>query len=77
MSARQPRVSVIMPVINEERHLRHAVDGILAQDYGGELEVVISVGPSKDRTRELEDTPSIRGMVHAVRHMVKIIEERG
>ena len=29
------------------------------------------------RTRELEDTPSIRGMVHAVRHMVKIIEERG
>jgi large subunit ribosomal protein L30 len=29
------------------------------------------------RTRELEDTPSIRGMVHAVRHMVEIIEERG
>ena len=29
------------------------------------------------RTRELEDTPSVRGMVHAVRHMVKIIEERG
>ena len=29
------------------------------------------------RTRELEDTPSIRGMVHAVRHMVKIVEERG
>ena len=55
MSARQPRVSVIMPVINEERHLRHAVDGILAQDYGGELEVVISVGPSKDRTREIAD----------------------
>lgn len=55
MRARQPRVSVIMPVINEERHLRHAVDGILAQDYGGELEVVISVGPSKDRTREIAD----------------------
>lgn len=29
------------------------------------------------RTRELEDTPSIRGMVHAVRHMVVIVEERG
>ena len=29
------------------------------------------------RTRELEDTPSVRGMVHAVRHMVKIVEERG
>ena len=29
------------------------------------------------RTRELEDTPSVRGMVHAVRHIVKIVEERG
>ena len=29
------------------------------------------------RTRELKDTPSIRGMVHAVRHMVVIVEERG
>ena len=55
MSAQQPRVSVIMPVINEERHLRHAIDGILAQDYAGEFEVVISVGPSKDRTREIAD----------------------
>lgn len=28
------------------------------------------------RTRELEDTPSIRGMIKKVKHMVKI-EERG
>ena len=29
------------------------------------------------RTRELEDTPSIRGMVAKISHMVEIIEERG
>ena len=29
------------------------------------------------RTRELEDTPSIRGMVAKIPHMVEIIEERG
>jgi large subunit ribosomal protein L30 len=29
-----------------------------------------------NRTRELEDTPSVRGMVHAIRHLVQIIEER-
>ena len=28
------------------------------------------------RTRELEDTPSVRGMVAKIPHMVKIIEER-
>lgn len=29
------------------------------------------------RTRELEDTPSVRGMVESIPHLVKIIEERG
>jgi large subunit ribosomal protein L30 len=29
------------------------------------------------RTRELEDTPAVRGMVNKISHLVKIIEERG
>ena len=29
-----------------------------------------------NRTRELEDTPSIRGMVNKIPHLVKIIEEK-
>ena len=29
------------------------------------------------RTRELEDTPSVRGMVNKISHMVQIIEEKG
>ncbi|MFI0938012.1 glycosyltransferase family 2 protein [Streptomyces sp. NPDC021020] len=45
-----PAVSVIMPVLNEERHLRNSVRHILEQDYPGELEVVIALGPSADRT---------------------------
>ncbi|RRH78392.1 50S ribosomal protein L30 [Falsigemmobacter faecalis] len=28
-------------------------------------------------TRELEDTPSVRGMVNKIPHLAKIIEERG
>ncbi|MDE2760999.1 MAG: 50S ribosomal protein L30 [Paracoccaceae bacterium] len=28
------------------------------------------------RVRELEDTPSIRGMVHKISHMVEIVEEK-
>ena len=28
------------------------------------------------RTRELEDTPSIRGMVNAIPHLVQIVEEK-
>jgi large subunit ribosomal protein L30 len=30
-----------------------------------------------NRTRELEDTPSVRGMVNSISHLVAIIEERG
>ncbi|GLV51974.1 succinoglycan biosynthesis protein exoa [Thermobispora bispora] len=44
-----------MPVLNEERHLREAVRRVLDQDYPGPIEVVISVGPSKDRTQEIAD----------------------
>ncbi|MEU8192353.1 glycosyltransferase family 2 protein [Microbispora amethystogenes] len=50
-----PPVSVIMPVLNEERHLRDAVRQVLEQVYEGPLEVVISVGPSHDRTQEVAD----------------------
>ncbi|MGW5239956.1 glycosyltransferase family 2 protein [Monashia sp. NPDC004114] len=48
-----PPVSVIMPLLNEERHLRDAVAMILAQDYAGSLEVVLALGPSTDRTDEV------------------------
>jgi hypothetical protein len=45
-----PAVSVVMTVLNEARHLAGAVERILAQEYGGELELVIALGPSKDGT---------------------------
>jgi len=51
-----PRVDVVMTVVNEERHLRHAVERLLAQDYPGDLHIVIAVGPSKDRTHKVADT---------------------
>ena len=39
---------------------------------------LIGLGLNKiNRKRELEDTPSIRGMVNAIPHLVKIVEERG
>jgi large subunit ribosomal protein L30 len=28
------------------------------------------------RTRVLEDTPAVRGMVHAISHLVEIVEEK-
>ncbi|MBM1222048.1 50S ribosomal protein L30 [Ponticoccus sp. SC2-23] len=41
-------------------------------------EILKGLGLNKmHRTRELEDTPSIRGMVAKIPHMVEIIEERG
>lgn len=48
-----PPVSVIVPVLNEERHLADAVARILDQDYPGEIEVVLALGPSRDRTDEV------------------------
>ena len=39
-----------MPILNEERHLEEAVDAVLGQDYPGAIELVLALGPSRDRT---------------------------
>ena len=39
---------------------------------------LIGLGLNKmHKTRELGDTPSVRGMVNKIPHLVEIIEERG
>src|SRR4051794_38713829 len=43
-----PSVSVVMPVLNEARHLGESVGEILAQDYPGEVELILALGPSGD-----------------------------
>ena len=45
-----PSVSIVMPVLNESRHLAEAVAEILSQQYCGEMELVIALGPSRDDT---------------------------
>lgn len=42
-----------MPVLNEERHLAESVQRMLQQQYDGELEVVLAIGPSKDDTEAI------------------------
>lgn len=42
-----------MPVLNEEGHLATAVESVFAQQYPGELDVCLAVGPSRDRTAEV------------------------
>jgi len=45
-----PSVSVILPILNEESDLENCITAILQQDYDGELEVILALGPSKDST---------------------------
>ncbi len=48
-----PAISVILPVLNEESHLEGAVLSVLSQDYLGPLEIILALGPSRDRTNEI------------------------
>jgi glycosyltransferase involved in cell wall biosynthesis len=45
------KVSVIMPVLNEEHHLADAVDSVLNQNFDGEL--LLALGPSTDKTNQV------------------------
>jgi len=48
-----PGVSVVLPILNEERYLAGAIQGILGQKYDGPLEVILALGPSTDKTNEI------------------------
>jgi succinoglycan biosynthesis protein ExoA len=64
----QPGVSVVLPILNEERFLTDAITAILAQKYVGELEVILALGPSKDRSNE------IAAQLHAKDSRVVLVE---
>ncbi|MGE3192040.1 MAG: glycosyltransferase family 2 protein [Microbacteriaceae bacterium] len=46
----QPGVSYVMPVLNEAGYLDAAVASILNQDYPGDSELILALGPSSDGT---------------------------
>jgi len=48
-------VSVFMAVRDSAGSLAESVRRVLTQDYAGDLELVLAVGPSRDRTREIAD----------------------
>jgi len=40
-------------------------------------QTLIGLGLNKmHRTRTLEDTPSVRGMIRAVQHLVRVVDEK-
>jgi succinoglycan biosynthesis protein ExoA len=46
-------VSVLIPVLNEERHIRETVAAMRAQRFDGTFELLFADGGSEDRTREI------------------------
>jgi glycosyltransferase involved in cell wall biosynthesis len=46
-------ISVILPVLNEEKYLADSVGAILNQNFEGALEIILAIGPSQDKTMEI------------------------
>ncbi len=55
-----PAISVILPVLNEEPHLAESVTAILSQDYVGIFEIILALGPSRDRTNKVAEELALR-----------------
>ncbi|MDJ0685581.1 MAG: 50S ribosomal protein L30 [Alphaproteobacteria bacterium] len=59
----------------DKKTLRVTQTGSPIRREKSQRDTLIGLGLNKiGRTRELEDTPSIRGMIRKVRHMVKVDE---
>ncbi|HEV6955028.1 MAG TPA: glycosyltransferase family 2 protein [Promicromonospora sp.] len=58
-AASMPLVTVVAVVRDEEPYLEAMVRSVLGQDYPHPLHLVLAVGPSQDRTREIADKLAI------------------
>lgn len=69
-----PFVSIVIPCRDEHKHIRHALESIVAQDYDLErLEVLIVDGMSEDGTREIvKDFAARYPFVHLLDNPKKI-----
>ena len=47
-----PKVSIILPARNEEKHIRHCIDSLLKQDYS-DFELILVNDESTDKTLEI------------------------
>ena len=52
-TARLLSISAVVPTRNEERYIASCLDSLLAQDYEGDIEIIVVDGRSDDRTREI------------------------
>lgn len=48
-----PGVSYVIPVLNEVEYIEDAIRTVLAQDYAGDKELILALGPSTDGTTQL------------------------
>src|SRR4030042_5148251 len=56
MEERYPKVSFLMPVLNEEKTLKMCLDSLLGLDYPQEqMEILIAQGNSTDSTKEIAE----------------------
>ncbi len=47
------QISIILPLLNEADHLEESIHSILSQDYLGEIEIILAIGPSHDETEKI------------------------
>ena len=49
------QISIILPVLNEADHLEESIHSILSQDYLGDFEIILAIGPSHDGTEKIAE----------------------
>ncbi|WP_246852684.1 glycosyltransferase family 2 protein [Naasia sp. SYSU D00948] len=64
-----PAVSYVMPVLNEADHIEAAVASLIGQDYAGDFDIMLALGPSTDGTDEVvariqRDDPRVRTTIN-------------
>ena len=58
----EPKISIVIPVYNAEKYLSGCLDSILAQQYGGELEIICVNDGSNDNSAQILQNYSAKNL---------------
>ena len=64
---KKKKVSVIIPTLNEEKHIGALLESLKNQTYEGDYEIIVSDGNSEDKTREIAKKYTDKVIIEKIR----------
>lgn len=62
------KISIVIPTLNEEKHIANLLKSLRNQTYKGQIEIIVADGNSEDKTREIAKEYADKVIIETIRN---------